>query len=70
MSEQIRGLTVTFDRNIPEEAAEEIRKAILNFRHVVACGFVEDDFSNQINRERIKSEYRTYVLKFLKEISL
>ena len=69
MSNKIKGLTVAFEKDVNEEYAEEITKAIQLFDGV---GEIKASISNSddwINRAQVKMEFREKIYTFMKEIS-
>lgn len=64
MSNKIKGLVVTLEKDINEEDSEFIINTLKMIRGVASVNPVFTDISDQINRERVKSELRVKLFDF------
>jgi hypothetical protein len=67
MTDRLKGLAITFEKDIREDDAEEIIKAIGMLRGVASVKPVVTEINDMINQERVKYELRSKVYKFFSE---
>ena len=68
MTERLKGVYVAFDRDIRDDDAEFILNAIRMIKGVKSVEANVVDADDWMNRQNIKSEYRTKILNVLKEL--
>jgi hypothetical protein len=61
MTDRLKGVVVTFDRDIREDDAQEIINAIKMIRGVLAVDQSVADYDDHMNRARIEREYKQKV---------
>jgi hypothetical protein len=58
MTQRLKGFVVTLEKDLREDDAEVILNALRMIRHVESVEPVESNFDDQMNRSRIRSEFR------------
>lgn len=68
MSDQVKGLIVTFSNGISIEQAEKYKAAISLMAGVVNVEHSVDDWNDKMNREMIKGEMTKKIADALREV--
>ncbi len=68
MTDRLKGVYVTFDRDIRDDDAEYIINAIRMIKHVADVSAVKNDHNDHMNRMRIKSEIKKSLFELYDKI--
>jgi hypothetical protein len=67
VTDRLKGVVVTFDESIREDDAETLIQAIYQLRNVLTVRPIVDNFEDQMNRDRVKNEFRSKLFAILKD---
>jgi len=63
----VKGFTVALGKEVSDEHAEEIKKALLMIKGVADVTVLSSDFADHMAYSRVRYEMRDKFMKFLKE---
>jgi hypothetical protein len=68
MTDRLKGVVITFEKDIREDDAEQLLTTFRNIRGVVDVSPIVADLDDHMARARVKSEIREKFWKFYEEI--
>jgi len=67
MGDKYKGLLVTFENDLNEEAMEMVKQSILMTKGVLDVSEIKSNFDDYINRKRVKHEMLEKIYELFKE---